>query len=42
MISTLYVMLASSETGAASFMHLCNALLTDHKPETSHKLSSGG
>ncbi|KAI4314558.1 hypothetical protein L6164_027453 [Bauhinia variegata] len=42
MISTGYVMLVYSETGAASLVHLYNALLTQHPLITSDKLSSRG
>ncbi|KAI4327977.1 hypothetical protein L6164_020378 [Bauhinia variegata] len=42
MISTGHVMLVSTEAGAASLVHLYNALLTQHPLATSGKLSSGG
>ncbi|KAK7407076.1 hypothetical protein VNO78_08717 [Psophocarpus tetragonolobus] len=40
MTSTGYVMRLSSDTGAASFVHLYNALLTQHSVKTSGKSSS--
>ncbi|QHO40101.1 uncharacterized protein DS421_5g134790 [Arachis hypogaea] len=41
MIGTGYVMLVSSDTGAASLVHLYNALLTQHSVIISGRTSSG-